>query len=79
MTEAIESMLTMDEVAKLLHVHKNTVRSWSNKGFLPAYQLGPRGDRRFKRREIGSFIRKARVVSKRGYLSVRAGDNIKEG
>lgn len=65
----MESMLNMDEVAKLLHVHKNTVRLWANKGFLPAYQVGPRGDRRFKRSEIRSFIRKARVVSKRGYLS----------
>lgn len=69
----MESMITIDEVAKLLHVHKNTVRLWSNKGFLPAYQFGPRGDRRFKRREIRSFIRKAQVVSKRGYL--RAGVN----
>jgi len=50
-------MLTTTEVAHLLHVHPNTVRQWANKGLLPAYRLGTRGDRRFKRKEVETFIK----------------------
>ena len=49
-------MLTTTEVAHFLHVHPNTVRQWSNKELLHAYRLGPRGDRRFKREDVDSFI-----------------------
>ena len=49
-------MLTTTEVAHLLHVHPNTVRRWANKGLLPVYRLGTRGDRRFKRKEVEAFI-----------------------
>ena len=49
-------MLTTTEVAHLLHVHPNSVRQWANKGLLPVYRLGTRGDRRFKRKEVEAFI-----------------------
>ena len=49
-------MLTTTEVAHLLHVHPNTVRQWANKGLLPVYRLGTRGDRRFKREDVENFI-----------------------
>jgi len=49
-------MLTTAEAARLLHVHPNTIRQWSNKGMLQAYRLGTRGDRRFKRKDIDLFI-----------------------
>ena len=50
-------MLTTTEVAHLLHVHPNTVRHWANKGLLPVYRLGTRGDRRFKQKEVENFIK----------------------
>ena len=50
-------MLTTTEVAHLLHVHSNTVRHWANKGLLPVSRLGTRGDRRFKREDLESFIK----------------------
>jgi len=50
-------MLTTSELAHLLHVHPNTVRHWANKGLLPAYRLGTRRDRRFKREDMDSFIK----------------------
>ncbi len=53
-------MLTTAEAARLLHVHPNTIRQWSNKGMLHAFRLGTRGDRRFKREEIDRFIRQER-------------------
>jgi len=56
-------MLTTSEVAHLLHVHPNTVRHWANKGLLPAYRLGTRGDRRFKRKEVETFIKSNSQIS----------------
>jgi excisionase family DNA binding protein len=52
----VTPMLTTTEVAAILNVHINTVRRWSNQGTLKAYQLGPRGDRRFRREDIEEFL-----------------------
>jgi len=49
-------MLTVRQVAKLLHVHSNTVRRWSDQGILRAYRISPRGDRRYKREDVEHFI-----------------------
>jgi excisionase family DNA binding protein len=54
--EHISDMLTVREVARLLHVHPNTLRRWSNNGRIKAYRITPRGDRRFKREEIAQFL-----------------------
>lgn len=50
------TLLTTAETAELLNVHVNTIRRWSNKGILKTYRIGPRGDRRFKQRDIDNFI-----------------------
>jgi excisionase family DNA binding protein len=49
-------MLTVGEVANILYVHKNTVRRWSDRGILNAYPIGPRGDRRYRRDDLYSFL-----------------------
>jgi excisionase family DNA binding protein len=54
--EHMSNMLTVREVADLLHVHPNTLRRWSNKGVIRAYRITRRGDRRFKREEIDRFL-----------------------
>ena len=54
--EQMDDMLTVREVARLLHVHPNTLRRWSNKGRIKAYRITPRGDRRYKRAEIANFL-----------------------
>ncbi len=55
--ESMDSeMLTTSEAARLLRVHPNTIRQWANKRLLHAYRLGPRGDRRFKRKDVELFI-----------------------
>jgi len=49
-------MLTIREVARILHVHPNTLRRWSNDGKLRAYRITSRGDRRFKREDVARFL-----------------------
>ena len=51
-------MLTVTEVAHLLHVHPNTVRMWSKIGVLKAYRIGKRRDYRFKMADIETFLGK---------------------
>ena len=51
-----QQMMTIDEVARLLNVHTNTVRQWNHRGLLNAYRLGPRGDRRFTEKDVLAFI-----------------------
>ncbi len=52
----IDPMLTVSDVARLLSVHINTVRRWSNQEILKAYRVGSRGDRRFQREDVASFL-----------------------
>jgi excisionase family DNA binding protein len=51
-----DSMLTTSEAAKILGVHINTVRRWSNRGSLKSYRIGSRGDRRFRREDVYTLL-----------------------
>ena len=51
-----QQMMTIDEVARLLNVHTNTVRQWNSEGLLRAYRLGPRGDRRLTEKDVLEFL-----------------------
>jgi len=52
----IGPMLTVREVARLLHIHSNTVRRWADQGIIRAYRITHRGDRRFRREDIARFL-----------------------
>ena len=54
--EEIDPMLTTSDVARLLNVHINTVRRWTNQGIVRAYRVGSRGDRRFRQEDITRFL-----------------------
>ena len=49
-------MFTTRELAKFLNVHINTVRRWSDQGVIKSYRIGPRGDRRFSKDDVLSFL-----------------------
>ncbi len=52
----LETMLTVRQVADFLHVSICTVRRWSKKGMLTFYRVGSRGDRRYRRKDVLSFL-----------------------
>jgi excisionase family DNA binding protein len=54
----ISHMLTISEVASMLHVHPNTLRQWTNQGIIKTYRISQRGDRRFAREDVISFLEK---------------------
>ena len=51
-----DNMLTVSEVARILHVHPNTLRRWSDKGVIRSVCITPRGDRRFTSQDIDQFL-----------------------
>ncbi len=63
----IASLLTTSDVARLLNIHINTVRRWSNEGKLKAYRIGTRGDRRFQQDDIAIFLAQKSEAEERGY------------
>ncbi len=46
------SILTVREVTQLLHIHRNTVQRWADRGVIRAYRITSRGDRRFRREDV---------------------------
>lgn len=56
-----DGLLTVAEVASFLNVHMNTVRRWANKDLLTSHRIGPRGDRRFQREDVFSFVANGEV------------------
>jgi excisionase family DNA binding protein len=56
---AAETPLSTGDVARLLNVHTNTVRRWSASGILKTFRVGPRGDRRFKKKDVQKLFRKS--------------------
>lgn len=55
-TKAPSDMLRTGEACRILSIHTNTLRRWSEQGLVKAYRVGPRGDRRFKREDIAALL-----------------------
>lgn len=58
-------MFGTSDVAQFLGLHPNTVRRWDNKGILKSYRISPRGDRRFRREDVDSFLKEGAERSHR--------------
>ena len=47
---------TIKDVSRLLHIHANTARRWSDQGIIKSYRITRRGDRRFRKEDIARFL-----------------------
>jgi excisionase family DNA binding protein len=54
--DEMEPMLTVRDVARMLNIHNNTVRRWSDQGLIKTYRITRRGDRRFRQKDITEFL-----------------------
>jgi diguanylate cyclase (GGDEF)-like protein/excisionase family DNA binding protein len=51
-----EETLSIAEAARVLGVHPNTLRAWSDAGRIRSYRINARGDRRFRRTDLDAFL-----------------------
>src|SRR5512147_1443854 len=51
-----DATLSVTKAARLLGVHPNTVRAWSDAGRLRYYRINPRGDRRYRIGDLQRFL-----------------------
>ena len=56
MNSQMKGMLTIQEVARLLHVHSAPLRPWTDQGIIKAYRIGPRGDRIFRAEDVEALL-----------------------
>jgi DNA (cytosine-5)-methyltransferase 1 len=47
-----DQLLTINEVAKMLRVHPETLRRWDNDGKLKSIRVSERGHRKYKKSDI---------------------------
>lgn len=52
----MEPLLTLEEVSKILHVSKGTLRNWDKKGILKAVRIGEKGERRYRKEDVDKII-----------------------
>jgi excisionase family DNA binding protein len=62
--KANDGLMTISQVAKLLNVHVNTIKKWSNQGIIRPDRVGHRGNRIFKREDIEQFLSGAKTNEK---------------
>ena len=46
----------LGEASRILHVHPNTLRKWSDLGLIPSYRIGQRRDRRFSVADLVAIL-----------------------
>jgi diguanylate cyclase (GGDEF)-like protein/excisionase family DNA binding protein len=52
----IDATLSVTKAARILGVHPNTIRAWSDAGRLRYYRINPRGDRRYRLGDLQRFL-----------------------
>jgi diguanylate cyclase (GGDEF)-like protein/excisionase family DNA binding protein len=55
----IDATLSVTKAARLLGVHPNTIRTWSDAGRLRYFRINPRGDRRYRLGDLQRFLASA--------------------
>ena len=66
-------LLNVRKTARLLDVHPNTLRNWTNQGLIQCYTVNARGDRRFRREDIEEFLAKHRRLEVSSEASAAGG------
>lgn len=59
----MERLLNIKEAAELLNVSEITLRRWTNAGTLRCYRVGGRRERRFRARDLETFLESGSVPS----------------
>ncbi len=54
-----DATLTVTKAARVLGVHPNTIRAWSDAGRLRCYRINERGDRRYRLTDLQRFLASA--------------------
>src|SRR5674536_246483 len=54
-----DATLSVTKAARLLGVHANTIRAWSDQGRLRFYRINQRGDRRYRLGDLQRFLAEA--------------------
>ena len=54
-----DATLSVTKAARLLGVHANTIRAWSDQGRLRFYRINQRGDRRYRLGDLQQFLAEA--------------------
>jgi excisionase family DNA binding protein len=60
-----DALLRTGEAARILNVHHNTLRRWSELGIIGAYRINTRGDRRYSRKEVFDLLQQVKPNSGR--------------
>lgn len=55
----LSPLLGVREVSRILHIHEQTLRRWSDQGIIKVYRIGVRGDRRFRREDVATLLAEA--------------------
>ena len=65
-SRATDATLSVTKAARLLGVHPNTIRTWSDAGRLRYFRINSRGDRRYRLGDLQRFLASAAPVSAGG-------------
>src|SRR5204862_3936829 len=68
-----DATLSVTKAARLLGVHPNTIRAWSDAGRLRYYRINPRGDRRYRLGDLQRFLAAAETGAIDGVPPTPAG------
>jgi diguanylate cyclase (GGDEF)-like protein/excisionase family DNA binding protein len=66
-----DATLSVTKAARMLGVHPNTVRAWSDAGRLRYYRINPRGDRRYRIGDLQRFLASAEIAAIEGVAGGR--------
>ncbi|MEX1173777.1 MAG: helix-turn-helix domain-containing protein, partial [Chloroflexota bacterium] len=68
-----DATLSVTKAARMLGVHPNTVRAWSDAGRLRYYRINQRGDRRYRLGDLQRFLAAAEHTSADAAVSATTG------